>query len=264
MPAFPLPAEDFDIERYKGLPAHELMVAMRRDLEYKLPPKGMTVQVTRMGGREWRRYTWRCSREGCWYMCTPRSEANARELEQDHLAGKGFSPCPTPPRRELLPSGSSEVEKLWREIDDVVEAIKKNESYRNMTGEGLKGFVKGLAFCIVMKDKEYFPDIRSVAVEAERRWKMHHGLAPWESTKTHHTNNHDGGSAPGGGWVPTDGWQTGKTPAKKATPRVPALSQAKINQIKTAHGSGMFTDPNDIALMCGVTVTQVKQVIGGS
>lgn len=265
MPAFPLPAEDFDIERYKGLPAHELMTAIRRDLEYKMPPRGTTLQVTRMGGQEWRRYTWRCSREGCWFICTPQNEAHARQMESDHLSGVGSNPCPSPPRRELLPSGSSEIEKLWREIDDVVWAIKAKEDYRGMDGEGLKGFVKGLAFCVVMKDKDYFPDIRSVAIEAERRWKMHHGLVSWEPTKTHHKNNHESGTAPGGGWVPTSGWSTDKKPpAKKASPKTSPLPQGKVNQIKAAHGAGMFTDPADIALMCGVTVAQVKAVIGGS
>lgn len=163
-----------------------------------------------------------------------------------------------------MPSGLAEVEKLWREIDDVVDSIKSKVPYRGMSGDGLNGYVKGLAFSIVMKDKDLWPDIKAVSQEAGRRWKMRQGLIPYSSTPTRHENNFSS-LGPLGGWQKDKPLPSTKraAPAKKSAPRkaapVKSIPADKVAIIKAGLASGMFS-PKELADMYDVTEAQVRQL----
>lgn len=257
----PLAGEDkFDLDSYRGMDPVQMMLAIRRDLEYKLPRVGETKQRLILAGKEYVRTTWRCDQPNCYYVCTPRDNENLDEIKNHHVNGTTGNQCPTPPRRESLPSGLDEIEKLWREVDDVMDALQAKEAYREMEGGELKAYVRGLAFSIVMKDHELWPDIKAVSRQAAKRWKMRKGQLPWEATPTRHSNNANlvGTNS---GWVPAQS-PAKAAPARKAAPRkaaAPALPEAKVKAIKGALASGMF-EPADIALMYSCTVAQVNSL----
>lgn len=260
-----------ELEKYRDMDPITMMLTMRRDLEYAMPPIGLTEHTATFGGYKWVRQTWRCDQPGCWYVCTPRvgDPTSIESLIEHHKKklDKEYS-CPTPPRRESLPSGQSEIEKLWREIDDVVDAIKSKVPYRGMEGAGLNGYVKGLAFSIVTKDKDFWPDMKAVANQALKRWRMRNKMIPWEATPTRHENNFNslGGQ---GGWKKIE-QVAPPAPAKKAAPRKaaavarPSFSPTgdQLLSMRAGLGSGMFTE-SDFASMYGTTVAEVKRVLAG-
>lgn len=256
----PLSSEKFDLDHYRAMQPLDMMMAMRRDLEFKLPPVGKTVERMKINGHPWERTTWRCEKPGCWFVSTPSTESDLATIMEWHR-GDGENMCPTSPRRESLPSGLAEIEKLWREIDDVVECIKAKESYRGLDTAGMNGYVKGLAFSVVMKDKTLWPDIRAVSVQAMKRWKMRHKLIPWESTPTRHENDFSG-LGQQGGWKPV-GTPPSTTPVKKAAPvrKIVSLSAEQIAAIKAAHASTMFT-VQELADMYKASVAQVVEITG--
>lgn len=262
----PVGGDGFDLSQFEGMAPLQMMLAIRAALEFKMPPVGECTATAFIGGTKFTRVTWRCEREGCWYICTPRDPSNLEYLKNQHWHGKTGDQCPTPPRRESLPSGLAEIEKLWREIDDVVKVLKSdNPTYRGMSGPGLNGYVKGLAFSVVMKDHELWPDITAVSREALRRYRMHRGEIPYETTPTRHTNNFS--SFQNGGWKsdgstkpPAAPYKATTKPAKKAaTPVKASLTGAQVTAIKAAKASGMFSD-EDMATMYGATVAQIQML----
>ncbi len=256
----PLSGEKFDIEKYRGMEPIPMMLAMRRELEFALPPVGESTHTAWMGGKKWVRTTWRCDKPGCWFVSTPSSAPNLKLIIEYHK-GEGEDRCPTPPRRESLPSGLAEIEKLWREIDDVVDCIKEGVPYRGLDRSAMNGYVKGLAFSVVMKDKSLWPDVRAVSVQAMKRWKMRKQLIPWESTPTRHENDFNS-IGQKGGWIPVAGAAPAK-PAKKAAPvrKIVSLSAEQIAAIKAAHASTMFT-VQELADMYKASVAQVVEITG--
>lgn len=259
----PLSGDQFDIEKYRGMEPIDMMLAMRRDLEFKLPPVGKSTHTAYMAGTKWVRTTWRCDKPGCWFVSTPSSDDNLKTIIDWHN-GDGEDRCPTPPRRESLPSGLPEIEKLWREIDDVVDSIRDKTDYRGMDSATMQGYVKGLAFSVVMKDKELWPDIKAVSREAMRRWKMRNKLIPWEATPTRHSNDFNS-IGQKGGWAPANPPPT--QPIKRAaTKKVTAavhkvtLTEQQQASIKAGYGSNMFS-VDELANMYGATVEQVKQLV---
>lgn len=256
----PLPSENFHLDNYKNMAPMDMWLAMQRDLEFKLPPRGKTVERTKINGHPWERTTWRCEKSGCWFVSTPSTESNLKTIIEWH-EGEGEDRCPTPPRRESLASGLAEIEKLWREIDDVVDCIKAKESYRGLDTAGMNGYVKGLAFSVVMKDKTLWPDIRAVSVQAMKRWKIRNKLIPWEATPTRHENDFSSLGVKGG-WKPVGG-SAPVQPAKKAAPvsKIVSLSPEQTAAIRAAHASSMFT-ADELASMYKASVAQVREITG--
>jgi hypothetical protein len=260
----PLSGDQFDIDKYRSMDPITMMLTMRKDLEFKLPPVGKSTHTAYMAGIKWVRTTWRCDKPGCWFVSTPSSDANLQTIIEWHN-GQGEDRCPTPPRRESLPSGLPEIEKLWREIDDVVDAIKAKDSYRGMEAAAMNGYVRGLAFSVVMKDKELWPDIKAVSMQAMKRWKMRNKLLPWEPTPTRHSNDFNS-IGQKGGWAPANPPPTQpikRAPVKKTAPAAPKINLTEQQQtsIKAGHGSGMFSVA-ELANMYGATEEQVKQLVG--
>jgi hypothetical protein len=250
----------YDLTALEGMTPGQMLLKIRKDLEFAMPPRGLTRSHASLGGLRWERVIWRCEVEGCWYVATPSSDVNLDEIKRVHETGNGNSnPCPSPPLREELPSGLSEVEKLWREIDDVVDAILSGVPYRAMETSALSGYVKGLAFSIVMKDSHHFPNIKAVSVEARERWKMRKNDIPWRPTPTTQAKNWTG-MDPAGGWKPTEPVPTSKPPAKKAAPRkaVPVSPEVARN-VRFALQSGMLDD-GSIAQMYGVPLEYVQRL----
>lgn len=183
---------DFNAQNW----AVNLRLKMSNEGEFRLPPVGVTKTRYQLGGKTYVKHSVRCGVEGCWFMGG--SFGTSQEADQylaDHQqGGKNFTePCPAPPRRESLPSGLSYVEKLWRELDDVVDHLASAElpadGYRGMNRMQLAGFGQGLAFSIVMLEPVHFKSIKEVAAHARDRRKMRLGDIPWSPTPTGHKHN---------------------------------------------------------------------------
>lgn len=240
------------------------MFVIRKDMEFAMPPRGVTRHTMNLGGKKFERITWRCEVEGCWYVCLARDDAHLEQQMQSHRTTSIGFHCPTPPMRENLPSGLPEIEKLWRELDDVTDALVAKETYREMSGEELKAFAKGISFVIVMKDHRFFPDIQSVAKESVERWKMRNNKAPYRKTPTTHSTN--------GSHQVVHGWREAKdeygtverppvdTPAGRS--QRAKLNDKQINAIRIGMQSGMFT-ADELAGTYGISAALVDEIAKG-
>lgn len=254
----------YEYKGKKNLTAVQLMFVIRKDMEFAMPPKGVTVHTMNLGGKKMQRITWRCEVEGCWYVCFARDDAHLLQQQETHRnTSIGFH-CPTPPMRESLPSGLPEIEKLWRELDDVTDALVAKVKYRDMEGEELKAFAKGISFVIVMKDHRYFPDISSVSKEAIDRWKMRNNKLAYRKTPT--THNTSGSFQVVGGWervkdeVGTVERPKVDTPAGRS--QRAKLNDKQINAIRIGMQSGMFT-ADELASTYGIAATLVDEIAKG-
>jgi hypothetical protein len=229
---------------------------MSHDSEFRMPPKGITATRYNLGGKEYVKHGARCDVDGCWFAGG--SFATHVEAEQylaDHKAGgRNFTdPCPAPPRRESLPSGLHFVEKLWRELDDVVEALSTGELYRGMTKEQAVGYAKGLAFSIVMHEPVHFDNIDEVSRHARDRRKMRLGLMDWSATPT--SLGHNATTVQVKGLHPSS--------TKASTPIAPKsnVSDTVKAAIRAGANSGMFSIPQ-LAEAYSLTQAEVAQIVG--
>jgi hypothetical protein len=227
------------------------MMEVGRVEEFKMPPVGITQTRLILAGIKYVKFSVRCGEEGCWFAggSFPTEEQANRYLD-DHKTGRtpySVPACPAPPRRESLPSGLRDVDKLWREMDDVVESLVTGFPYRDMTPDQLKGYAKGVAFSIVLLDTSFFPDIESVSRHARDRRKMRIGEMPHVDTPSRFSSQttvqeaaqlHDAGPVP--------------KPAKA----VPTNVQ---NGIKAGLQSGMFS-AEELAATYNLTVAEVKSI----
>lgn len=264
----------YDLSQLAGLTYGQLIFKLRRDLEFAMPPLGTVKHRTKISGQNWFKYSWRCEVDNCWYVCSPSSESNLADIQAYHARE-----CPSPPRRESLPSGLSEIQKLWREIDDVISALKSNTKYRGMTGVELKAYAMGISFSIVMKETPLFPDARAVAAEGVRRYDMSQGKLPFASTPTRFAVDHSSLGTPGG-WQPDPEdvpyfkpQSARKDAGKAASPKTASantvtakttapkkqtakLSEETMQAIKNALLSGMFSK-EDIETMYSVNLSEL-------
>lgn len=245
----------YDLTKLDKMTIGEKVFTIRRDLEFAMPPRGLTSHRAMIAGTVWTRLTWRCPVDGCWFVCTPRSKENLEEIQKSHVT-TGTNSCPSAPRRESLPSGLPEIEKLWREIDDVIEALMSETPFRDMNPEQLKAYAQGLSFAIIIKEKPVFSSGREVSKEGVARWKMRHGKLDYRPTPSRHVADY-GPLTPTGGWKP----ETPPTPpARKAAPRrasIPTIPADKLAVIRIGLESGMFTAV-ELASTYGVSVEAIR------
>lgn len=233
-------------------------------MEFAMPPRGVTTHRNVTGGVSWSRTIWRCEVEGCWHVQILRDEKKGTldDARARHKSGTYGFYCPSPPMRESLPSGLPEIEKLWREMDDITDALIGKTEYRGMIDATLKAYAQGIAFCIVMKDTSIFPDAKSVSVEAAARWKMRNDKLPYRKTPTNQNVN--------GSWMAAGGWNAEEhgsvAPLQKKSSATPAITAAltkvdpdKALAIKNALRSKMFTE-QDLAEVYKLPIALIKQI----
>jgi hypothetical protein len=240
-------------------PYVNMRLQMSHDGEFKMPPPGVNATRYSIGGRRYEKFGVRCGVEGCWFAegALPTRET-AEKFLADHQAGVySVRPCPSPPRRESLPSGLRHVEKLWRELDDVVEALASHTWHRDLDRQQMTGYAKALAFSIVMLEHAYFPDIESVARHARDRRRMRLGEMDYVATQT--SLHHDATVAEAQGLH-----DVGPSAPTKTAPKVKPVPQVS-DQIKMAivggFKSGLFSHA-DLAETYKLPIDLVKQLTG--
>lgn len=239
---------------------------MSHEGEFKLPPPGIHETRYSIAGTRYVKYSVRCDVEGCWFSeGTLPTREGAEKFLADHKAGGKFvRPCPAPPRRESLPSGLRYVEKLWRELDDVIECISLGGTYREgtkeaMEGPALAGYAKGLAFSIVMLDGIYFPDMVSVARHARDRRLMRIGEIPYVATPS--TRKHDATIMEVNGLHVAED-QAKPAAAAPAKTKAPAMPSEQIQSaIRAGIKSGMMS-ASDMAEAYNLPVDLIIKIAG--
>lgn len=240
---------------------------------YKMPPVGITECRSRIGAAVKLQYTSRCGSSRCWFVGNAATSGDAKTLLDEHE-------CPTPPRRNELPTGYSTLEKLWDELDEVTWAICEGESYmvgkQQMQSTALQGYARGIAFALSMMTHPYFRTMDDVVREARDRYRIRKGTLEYRPTPGYRFNPSfspppnppEGIREP---WMGATAAYTPKRPTQKVRGRAaskPAavdlrnIDSAKANQIKTARALGMFTD-EELAQQYEITVDAVKALCGG-
>lgn len=77
------------------------------------------------------------------------------------------------------------AELIWLELDRVIDEIKALDAADEVAlskMSNLQGRASGLAFGVMTACQPYYETERSVAVEANRRWKMRNGQLEWAPT----------------------------------------------------------------------------------
>lgn len=237
-------------------------------LYYALPPRGVTVGTVRIGMDDKREhYTYLCDQNtDCYAVAYGTSEASVRRQLANHL-------CPAEPRRDRLASGRSAIEKLWDELDEVIEKIKfadENDdgSYAAAVPD-LRGQARGLAFAIAVFTPQYYRDRDDVLRQANRRWKMGKNQIPWEPTPGYNIYP----VAPSEYVRKEDVVQTSskvvgsgnklaskKAPAKASpSPASRNFTVAELNLIKETYARQNMTI-DDMAKMWNVSVERIKTI----
>lgn len=254
------------------------MLEVRERFQFAMPPVGISVTRIQLSGVVYESHTARCDAEGCWMVYYKPERAEAERFLDDHKNGvkypngeRGWPKCPSWPMRELLPSGLSNLEKLWNEMDDVVDAILESTSYQDMEGDALRSYAQGIAFSIVMLDGHFFKNKLAVSAHARDRWKMRRGVIPYASTPTRYRQEytvHSSGefthsSVPGKKVIAGQSNAAQAKPSARPVARAPktekTLTQDQANNIKAGLESGMFSI-EDLAEMYKVSPELVKQV----
>lgn len=176
-------------ERATSQPITQEEAALRLSKDHwALPPRGVTVSVCKKRDGDDTLYTYLCEQDDCFAMAySMKSEEHARGQVSGHA-------CPAPPRRGLVPTGKSLLESMWDELDDALEAFKAWDTskgelcFRDMNPGETKGYIKGIAEVITFSAVPYFRVAEDVLRQANKRWKMNHGLEPFSPTPSYRWN----------------------------------------------------------------------------
>lgn len=155
---------------------------------WALPPRGTVSSTVKFRSGNVTQWTHLCETDGCFAMAhSTDSEEHARAQIAGHL-------CPAPPRRGINPTGQTLLEKMWNELDDVIDAMKSfdpvspGNCFRDMGYAISKGYAKGIAECITFCAQPYFKIPEDVLREANRRWKIRQGEIPFSPTPSYRWN----------------------------------------------------------------------------
>jgi len=226
------------------------------------PKRGVSISTATKGVETFRHYTFMCdARDDCWAVGYGSTEGYAREMVKGHS-------CPMPMRRDTMPSGKTIIQKLWDELDDVIDKIK---AYDNDSAEPIgfaedRGYALGLAMSLAFMSIPFFRTQTDILRQAERRYKMRTNQIPWEST-------------PGYNFMPAGpllqafhaneaakAEPTKPAPAKaaprKAAPLKPAekvLSASDIDTLRIAIENGI--ERTVLADVYGVSLAEVNRLV---
>lgn len=229
-----------------------LMKKIHDENYYAMPPVGMTETRARIGTEVRTQYTVRCGAINCWFVGHGPTQVDAQVVLDEHS-------CPTPPRRNELPSGRSTLEKCWDELDDATAALLEKREYNGLSGDELKGYAKGLAFMLTMMTHPYYKSIKAIAAEAVARYKMQRDLIPFRPTPSYRYNPLPQPTAPNLGETRPAVKRTA-TKAQRGKVTTPQLASDKVAAVRAAAASGMFSH-EDIATMYSVSVDQVRALV---
>lgn len=187
-----------------------------------LPPRGISTTRARIGPDEYLLYTHLCDNRECYAVAYGKTEDSVLTQLRGHV-------CPAPMRRDMHPSGSTSIQKIWHELDETIDGIKAEPEHSDdLTTESSllqeKAYASALAFTLAIMLNGWYRSREDVLIQANKRWKMRQGTLPFEPT-------------PGYNYYPAHPLAYAKREdlAKKATPARKSVSskRAPIMPVKS-------------------------------
>lgn len=231
-----------------------------RDTFWATPPRGITKSTVRIGPDVRHHYTYFCdANTECMAVAYGSTEESARRELNDHI-------CPAEVKSEMMPSGKTVIQKMWDELDYVINVIKSDETPEEDKA-AWKRSAEAFALCIAFVSIPYFRSRVDILKQANKRWRIRQGEIPWEAT-------------PGYNYYPLATLAYAKpepevkrTPLKASKPakKVDAPVVVKVRDFSVAertmiqdgiHKQGMRAE--DLASMFGVSVDRIKTIAGST
>jgi hypothetical protein len=233
------------------------------------PPPGLTKTYVRIGPDVYESFTYRCDASpDCYALEYSKNADRAKAAIDGHI-------CPAPPRRDKVSSGKTVIQKLWDELDEVIDSIKTAMRFNKPSmleeAELDKARAKGLALALALLSTPWFRSTEDILRQANKRWLMRQGEIPWEQTPGYNFYP----AAPLAFAVTAE-----PTPVKKrqpvskvvkstkgvptpAAPPVREFTAGERNMIREAvHGATNPLTTADLAKMYGVTEERIRTIAG--
>lgn len=148
-----------------------------------LPPRGVSITTARIGVDKYELFTNLCiNNQECYAIAFGKSEESVIDQLRGHI-------CPAPARRDLHQGGGTAVQKMWHELDAVIDGIKEYSPKEILEDRALAGavaeeksYASGLAFSLALLLRPYYRSREDVLRQANKRWKMRQKQIPWEVT----------------------------------------------------------------------------------
>lgn len=224
------------------------------------PPPGLTKTYARIGPDVYESFTYRCGADpDCYALEYSKNADHAKAAIDGHI-------CPAPPRRDKVASGKTVVQKLWDELDELIDRIKENSGWQDDD----KGKAQGIALALALLSVPWFRSTEDILRQANRRWRMRQGAIPWEQTPGYNFYP----AAPLAFATPPE-----PTPIKKRQPTSKPVKAAKVaapavppareftvaerTMIRDAvHGASNPLTTADLAKMYGVSEGRIRTIAG--
>lgn len=138
------------------------------------PPPGMTKTLARCGPDIFETFTYRCDQDSeCFALAYSKNPDEAKRAIDRHI-------CPAPPRRDMVPTGKTVIQKLWDELDELTDSVNKFEDEPE-TRE-TQGMAVGVALALALLSVPWFRSKEDILLQANKRWRMRQQEIPWEMT----------------------------------------------------------------------------------
>lgn len=141
------------------------------------PPPGLSKTMARIGPDVYESFTYRCPADSeCMALAYSKNSDAAKRAIDGHI-------CPAPPRRDMVPSGKTVIQKLWDELDGLIDQVKVSKSRPfDADLDALMGASRGIALALALLSTPWFRSTEDILRQANKRWRMHQKEIPWEMT----------------------------------------------------------------------------------
>src|SRR5688500_14528206 len=155
------------------------------DDSWPLPPRGISIGKTNHRAGTLIQYTYLCENVQCLAIAYSQvSEEHARQQVAGHE-------CPQiHGSRGLIPTGKTLIQKMWDEGDEALLCLKADVHFKGMTGDTLKGFIRGIAEVLTFCTVPCYKVTEDVLREFNRRWRMRIKEIPFAPTPSYSYNPH--------------------------------------------------------------------------
>lgn len=144
-----------------------------RETFWAAPPPGLTVTLARIGPDVYEMFTYRCERNsGCYALEYSKNADAAKRAIEGHI-------CPATPEVGKVPNGKTVVQKLWDELDSLMDQIKQEEGPGALA---LQNQARGIALALALLSVPWFRSKDDILRQANKRWRMRQSEIPWEAT----------------------------------------------------------------------------------
>lgn len=233
------------------------------------PPPGLTKTNARIGPDVYEMFTYRCEVSNeCFALEYSKNPDHARRAIEGHI-------CPAPPRRDQVPAGKTIIQKLWDELDELMDQIKFLSARPDVIANTARdladkhyeriGQARGIALALALLSVPWFRTTEDILRQANKRWKMRQSDIPWEPT-------------PGYNYYPAAPLAFAQPERTESKPKRSPVKSTKSPMVQSKPAAREFSvderlmiqesvhsqgvSPADLAKMFGVTEDRIKSIAG--